>query len=151
MTLRTPRERLVQTLCFELGGLAVVTPAYMMIFGQGTAESFALMLSLSIAVMVWSTLYNAGFDWAEYRWTGRVASDRSHRMRLIHAALHEATSAIVTVPLIMRISDLGFGAALALDLGLTLFYATYAYLFHLIFDHVRPVKPAAMVRQRPAI
>lgn len=150
MTLRTSRERLVQTLCFELGGFVIVTPAYMLIFGKGTAESLTLILSLSIAVMFWSALFNAGFDWAEFKWAGRLASDRPHRLRLFHAVLHEATSAVVTVPLIMAISDLGFGAALALDLGLTLFYATYAYLFHLIFDHFRPVKPAPFVRQRHA-
>jgi uncharacterized membrane protein len=139
MNLRSHRERVTQTLCFELGGLALVTPLYMLIFGRGAEEGLSLVIALSIAVMLWAALFNTSFDWAELRLAHRVASDRPHYLRILHAFLLEGTSAVVTLPLIMWISDLRFGPALALDIGMTLFYACYAYFFHLVYDHFRPV------------
>ncbi|WP_170562386.1 chlorhexidine efflux transporter [Ruegeria atlantica] len=34
------------------------------------------------------------------------------------------------------------GSALALNVGLTLTYTVYTYLFHIIYDRVRPIKPS---------
>ena len=150
MTLRSPRERVIQTLCFEFGGLCMVTPIYMILFGRSAEEGLFLMVALSLGVMLWSSLFNFGFDWLEWSLTKRVASDRPHDLRLLHAVLHEGTFVIVTLPMIMVISDLSFGAALALDLGLTLFYAGYAYVFYLIYDHFRPVRARPQVRERHA-
>jgi uncharacterized membrane protein len=60
--------------------------------------------------------------------------------RIAHAVLLEATSAIVTWPLIVALTDLGWGAALAADVLLTFTYALYSYVFHLGFDRLRPVR-----------
>ena len=42
----------------------------------------------------------------------------------------------------MSLGGLGFAEAISADVGLTLFYAGYAYVFHLGFDSLRPVAPA---------
>jgi uncharacterized membrane protein len=39
----------------------------------------------------------------------------------------------------MSLGGLDFAKALSADIGLTLLYAGYAYLFHLTFDTLRPV------------
>ncbi len=57
------------------------------------------MLALSAAVLVWSPVHNTVFDWLDLRLSGRVASDRPQRWRLVHAASHEATTVIVTLPI----------------------------------------------------
>ncbi len=93
--------------------------------------------------MVWSPIHNTLFDWADGRLSGRLASDRLHRWRVVHAASHEVTSMLVTLPLIVAMTGLGIKEALALDVGLTLFYAAYAYVFHLVFDLVRPMAQRA--------
>ena len=51
----------------------------------------------------------------------------------------EATAVIVTCPLIVALTTLGWLEALVTDIGLTLTYALYGYLFHLGFDRLRPI------------
>jgi uncharacterized membrane protein len=143
MPLRSARERIIQTISFEIGGVLIAAPLYALLFGADAAESLGLMVALSVAVMVWAGLHNTAFDWLDWRLTGRLASDRRHRWRVVHALSQEVTSVLVTTPLIMVVGGFGFWPALALDIGLTLFYAGYAYLFHLAFDWLRPVRPPA--------
>ena len=144
--LRNLRERFIQTLAYEAGGLLLVTPIYALVAGKKAAESFTLMVALSVLVMIWSPIFNTLFDWVEGRTTGRSASDRPHRLRLLHAALLEVTSVVVTLPAVMWLGGHDFLSALAIDVGLTLAYAAYAYVFHFSFDKLRPVTtmPAAV-------
>jgi uncharacterized membrane protein len=141
MTLRSPRERVLQTFCFEAGGLLLVTPAYALLTGSTHGEGLLVIAALALAVMIWSPLHNSLWDWVEYRRTGRVASDRPQAQRIAHALSHEATTVVVTLPLLMILGGHDFWTALLLDLGLTLFYAGYAYIFHVFYDRLRPVRP----------
>ena len=140
MTVRCARERAVQTIAYEIGGWLVATPAYAIAFGRPPGESLVLMIALTVAMLVWSPIHNTVFDHAEWRFCRRVASSRPHRVRICHALSHEATSVVVTLPVIMAIGGHGFWAALAADVGLTLIYAAYAYLFHLAYDRIRPIR-----------
>lgn len=139
MTLRSPKERLLQTLAYEAGGLALVTPIYASVFGAGTDEAAAVLIMLSIAVLFWTPIHNTIFDAVEWRLFARVASDRPTKVRLLHAINLEATSMIVTLPLLLVLGGLTLTEAILTDIGLTLFYAAYAYVFHLIYDRLRPV------------
>jgi uncharacterized membrane protein len=144
MTLRSPRERLIQTFAYEAGGLCLSVPLYA-VFGDGTTgEAFGLMLSLSIAVLIWSPIHNTLFDLVEFRASGRLASDRPQRWRLVHAISHEATTLVVTLPILMGLGGLSFWAALLVDLGLTALYTAYAYVFHLVYDRLRPMGPVSV-------
>lgn len=139
--LRSPRERLIQTLWFEGVGLLMVAPAFAWVSGAGLGDSFGLVVGLSVAVMLWAALYNTVFDRVERRRTGRVASDRPHGLRSVHAIGLEVSSVLVTWPLIWVLTDLGWWGALAADLGLSVVYAAYGYVFFWIFDRLRPVQP----------
>jgi uncharacterized membrane protein len=140
MSLRSTRERLIQTLAYEIGGLCLSVPLFIL-FGGGTAgEAFTLMLALSVAVLAWSPVHNTLFDFADFRLSGRLASDRPQRWRLLHAISHEATTLVVTLPILMGLGGLSFWAALLADLGLTLLYTVYAYVFHLVYDRLRPMR-----------
>jgi uncharacterized membrane protein len=143
MRLRTLRERVIQVIAFEVGGLLLAVPLYILMFEESAAGSALLLSVLAASVMVWSPIHNTLFDWADGRLSGRLASDRLHRWRVVHAASHEVTSMLVTLPLIVAMTGLGIKEALALDVGLTLFYAAYAYVFHLVFDLVRPMAQRA--------
>jgi uncharacterized membrane protein len=137
--LRSVRERAYQAVALELGGIAIVAPLYAVFFSESAETSFLLIVLLAVAVMIWSPLHNTAFDWLEWKMTGRLASDRPHRLRLVHAACHEASSVVVTLPLIMWIGGHGFWIALGVDIGLTVFYSAYIYIFHIIYDRLRPV------------
>ena len=138
--LRSPRERLVQTLWFEGLGLVLVAPAYAAVSGAPAGESFVLIAALSLAVMLWAALYNTVFDVLERRRTGRVASERPHGLRTLHAIGLEASSVVVTWPLVWALTPLSWWGALAADLGLAVVYALYGYVFFWAFDRLRPVR-----------
>lgn len=138
-SVRNWRERALQTLAYEAGGLLVVSPLWSIAAGATAIESATLLICLSIAVMAWMAVYNTAFDIVDARLAGRAASNRPHRWRVVHAAGLEVTSVLATWPLIAWLADLGWLEALAADLGLTVAYAAYGYLFHLGFDRLRPV------------
>lgn len=137
---RNLRERVIQTLWFELLGLALVAPLFAYFSGATAGDSFTLLLVLAIVVTLWSGLYNSAFDLAELRLTGRVASERPHRWRVLHTLGLEASAIVLTWPLVMAFTPLGWHEALFADMGLTLAYVTYGYVFHLAFDRLRPVR-----------
>jgi len=89
-TIRSLRERIVQTLAFEAGGLLLITPLYGWVAGAQLRESLALLMAVSVVVMAWSAVFNTAFDTAEHHLTGRVASDRPARWRTVHALAHRA-------------------------------------------------------------
>ncbi|HEY6514083.1 MAG TPA: PACE efflux transporter [Burkholderiaceae bacterium] len=140
--LRTPRERVIQTLWFEGPGLALVAPLYAAVTGAGVGDSFAMVGAVSVVVMAWAMLFNTLFDHIERRLAGRAASQRPHRLRWLHAVLLEGSAVVVSCPVIVALTPLTWGQALLADLGLTLAYAAYAYAFHLVFDRLRPVASA---------
>ncbi len=141
--LRSVRERAIQTLAFEAGGLLLVAPLYALVCGAGAGASFTLITVLALVGMGWAALYNTAFDRVEHRLTGRVASDRPERWRVVHAVGHEATAVVVTWPVIVLLTGLSWWAALVADLGLALVYAAYAYGFHRLYDRMRPVVKSA--------
>jgi uncharacterized membrane protein len=136
---RNLRERVIQTLWFELLGLALVAPLFAYFSGATTGDSFLLLLVLAIVVTLWSGLYNSAFDLAELRLTGRVASERPHGWRVLHTIGLEASAIVLTWPLVVAFTPLGWHEALVAEVGLTLAYVAYGYVFHLAFDRLRPV------------
>ncbi len=139
MTLRSPRERFIQTLCFEIVGLFLSVPLYVLVTGGGAGEGTLLMAAIALAVMLWSPLHNTVFDWADFRMSGRVASDRPHVWRMVHAISHEVTVVAVTLPILIWLGGFSLGQALATNIGLTVLYTVYAFGFHLVYDRLRPV------------
>lgn len=137
---RSLRERLLQTLLFEAGGLLVVAPLLMLVSSARALDSVALLAALSAVVMGWAALFNTAFDAAEAHLTGRVASDRPHRLRMLHAMALEASAVVVSCPVIVAMTTLGWWQALAADVALTLVYAVYGYAYHWAFDRWRPVR-----------
>ena len=141
--IRSRRERLIQTLWFEALGIVIVSPLFAHFAGPSLGKSIIVLTALSVTMMCWSALYNTAFDLIEVRCTGRVASDRPHSLRVVHAIGNEATALIVTWPLMVALTPLAWLQALAAEIGLTLAYVLYGYLFHLGFDRLRPVRAGA--------
>jgi uncharacterized membrane protein len=139
VALRSVRERCYQTLAYELGGVLIAAPLYALVFSKSVEASFLLIASISVCVMARSPIHNILFDWVDLLLSGRVASDRPHGLRLIHAVSLEVTSTLVSLPIIMWMGGIGFWPALGVDIGLTVLYTAYAYAFHLVYDWLRPI------------
>ena len=136
---RCLRERVIQTLWFEALGLAIISLPFACFSGETVGDSLVLLVALAIVVTFWAALYNTAFDLIERRLTGRVASDRPQRWRVVHALTLEVSAIVTTWPLVVALTTLSWLEALFADFGLTLAYSAYGYVFHLAFDRVRPV------------
>jgi uncharacterized membrane protein len=141
MTLRSPRERILQTLVFEAGGLLLCIPLYSLYSGVSASGGAGMMAVLSAAVMIWSSVHNTVFDFIDLRLHGRVASDRTRSLRIVHAISHEVTAVAVTLPLLVWLGGHSIGDALIVNLWLTVLFTAYAFVFHLHYDRLRPVIP----------
>lgn len=137
--IRATKERVIQTVAYEIGGLLVVIPAYSLYYKAGVSESLTLFIAISILVMIWTGVHNTLFDLMEWRVCQRVASDRTVRYRIIHMLSLELTSTIICVPLILIMTDLHLLEAVILDLVLTFVYLIYGMVFHYIYDYLRPI------------
>ena len=65
--LRSKRERAIQTSSCEAGGLVIATPLYMAVFGVNVWGSAGLMIAFSVAVLIWTPIYNTVFDRLDLR------------------------------------------------------------------------------------
>ena len=65
MTLRTFKERVIQTGSFELIGIAFVSPIYAYLTGASMVHGFAMITMLSFVIMIWCPIFNTIFDLIE--------------------------------------------------------------------------------------
>lgn len=140
MTIRSPRERLLQSAGYEFGSLVVATPICALLTGTTVATSAGLVIVLTVATMLWAPLFNTVFDRIEWRLSRRVASNRSRRLRLAHAFALEASDTLISVPILMVLGGLDLQQAVIADLGLLAVYMAYTYFYHQVFDWLRPIR-----------
>ncbi len=138
--LRSPRERLLQAVLYEAIGLAILTPAYGFAMGLPLGNSFVTMALISGIVIVWAPPYNSIFDRLMLRWSGRLAHQKTVALRVLHAGLYEVTISFFAVPIIAYMSGMGWWVAIAADIGFTIVYFVYTYVFYFIYDWLRPVR-----------
>lgn len=99
--LRSGRERLLQTLAYETGGLLTVTPLFAQASASALDDSFALLAMLSVVVMGWAAAFNTAVDRLEARRWHRSACQRPTSARLFHALALEGGAVLLTWPVFM--------------------------------------------------
>lgn len=140
--LRSFPDRLRQIALFEVGGLLLITPPFAWASGVPITESIGLLALAALIAAVWNGGYNTGFDWVEGRLTGRTADRRPLRLRALHALGFESGLLLMTLPLIMWWTGMGWVEALIADIGLAIAYTVYAFVFNLGYDRVFPIPSA---------
>lgn len=139
--LRSWRDRVRQVLLFELGGLVLISPAFAWVTQTPLGKSLWLMALMAAIAACWNALYNTCFDWVEGRLTGRTADRRPFLLRALHACGFEFGLLLMTLPLLVYFTGMGWWAALAADIGLALAYVVYAFFFNWGYDRAFPIAP----------
>lgn len=139
MTIRSTKERALQTAAFEGIGIVAVSPIYAYVAQSAMIEGVALIMLLSAVILIWSPVFNTLFDRIEFALVSRPASERPHHIRIVHAITHEVSAVMLTCPILMWVGGHSLASALAFNLGLTIVYTAYTYAFHLAYDHLRPI------------
>lgn len=148
MQFRTTKERIVQSIVYEISGTLLATFAYLSFFGGSGWGALSTMVALSVAFVIYAPFFNAAFDWIEWRVARRVASDRPHRIRVLHAILLEGSDTFLAVPILMGMGGHSLLEAIATDLALLALHSAFAYIYYLAFDRLRPIPVAFPFPQR---
>ena len=137
--LRSLPDRIRQVALFEVGGLVLITPPFVWLSGQPALPALGLLAVLALIAALWNGLFNTAFDWFEGRLTGRPADRRPARMRVVHAVFFEGGLLLLTLPVIVLWTGLGWWPALLADLGLAAAYVAYAFAFNIAYDRIFPI------------
>lgn len=137
--LRSFADRCRQIALFEIGGLVLITPPFAWASGVSLLDSAGLLAILSAVAAVWNGAYNSTFDWLDGRLSGRTADRRPLRWRVVHALGFELGLLLLTLPVIVAWTGMGWLDALLADLALALVYVVYAFGFNLMYDRIWPI------------
>ena len=137
--LRSPLDRARRVLLFELGGLILITPPFAWASGVPAGDSLMLLALIALIAGVWNAVYNTAFDWTEGRVTGRTADRRPYPLRIAHALGFEFTLILMTLPLVIHWTGMGWREALLTDIAVAAAYVAYASVFNLAYDRVFPI------------
>jgi len=137
--LRSLGDRTRQVLLFEAGGLLLITPGFVWLSGVAVADSLGLLAVIAVIAALWNTGYNTCFDWIEGRLTGKTADRRPLLRRIAHALGFEGGLLLVSLPIIMACTGMGWLEALIADLAIAAAYVVYAFFFNLGYDRLFPI------------
>lgn len=137
--LRSLKDRIRYTVIFETILLTMIVPAGMIFYDRGIWDIGLLGVVLVIKAMIFNIIYNYIFDRIEAR-TGRVANDRPHKWRVVHAIGFEVTLAITSIPIYTWWLNITVLEAIIIDLVVTTFIVGYTYVYTLVYDFVFPIK-----------
>lgn len=140
--LRSPLDRARQVIAFEIGGLILITPPFAWASGVPARDSIGLLALVALIAALWNAAYTTAFDWIEGRFTTRTADRRTTPWRIVHAAGFEGGLLLISLPIVMAWTSMGWLEALAADAALALAYVAYAYLFNRVYDRVFPIAEA---------
>lgn len=135
--MRTTRDRIRHATGFELIGLALVTPLGMIAFGKPLHEIGAIAVIGATLAMLWTYIYNIGFDHLMQRLTG--GTQKTLPQRIAHAVLFELGLLLVLLPVIAWWLGITLWEALVMDAAFALFYMVYALVYNWAYDQLFPL------------
>ena len=135
--MRTTRDRIRHALCFEIVGLALVTPLGALVFHMPLHDVGIVSLVAATVAMGWNYVYNLGFDHAMRRLTGSVV--KTVPIRIGHAVLFELGLLTMLLPFMAWYLGIGLWQALVMDLAFAGFYMVYAFVFNWGYDLIFPL------------
>ncbi|WP_138471940.1 PACE efflux transporter [Poseidonocella sp. HB161398] len=137
--MRTIWDRVRHAVTFELVALAIFTPGAALLLERPVTDTGLVGAVSATVATVWTFVFNLVFDRTLLRLRG--SADKTMAIRAGHAMIFEAGLAVLLVPVIAAILDIGLMEALAMDLGVVAFYLAYAFIFNLAYDWLFPAAP----------
>ena len=138
-SLQGAKRRVIYVAVYECIAI-VLTAIVFALLGQSAASAGALSVITSATAIAWNLAFNAMFEAWERRQTTR---GRSVARRAAHAIGFEGGLALMLVPFMAWWLGITLWQALALDVGLVLFFLAYTFVFAWVFDHLFGLPAAA--------
>lgn len=135
------KRRVVYLTLFEGLGILITGTSFATVASSGADRAGAAAVLTSLVAVAWNAVYNWLFERWEVRQTKR---GRSPLRRVMHAVGFEGGLVIFLVPMIALTLRVPLVEAFVMDIGLTVFFLVYAYIFNLIFDAIFGLPASAM-------
>jgi uncharacterized membrane protein len=139
MTMRSFSDRVRHALMFEAIGLAIIMPTAAALYHRPVFDMGVVGAGAALLAMVWTFLFNLGFDHALLRFRGDTRKALHHR--LLHAVLFELGLLALLLPPMAWYLGMTLWQTLLLDLFITGFYMVYNVLFNIAYDRLFPLLP----------
>ncbi|MER1966066.1 multidrug/biocide efflux PACE transporter [Castellaniella sp. GW247-6E4] len=130
---RSPSERLLHALLFEILAILISAPLAAWITGESIFDMGVLTAVIATMAVFWNMLYNWLFD----RLQARLRFERGYLVRIAHSFGFEFGLILIAIPFVAWWLEVSIWHALALDIGFVLFYLPYGFLFNLGYDKIR--------------
>lgn len=135
------RRKIVYVTLYELIAVAITSTGLSAGSDSSLQHASVAAVGSSAIAVVWNLIYNTVFE----RWEARqTVRGRGFRRRAAHAIGFELGFIVTLVPLFAWWLDIGWWHALVLDLGLSLFFLVYTFVFNLGFDKVFGLPASAL-------
>lgn len=125
------KRRIVYVTLFETIAILITSTSFASLSGSGMNRAGAAAVFSSLIAVVWNVVYNTLFE----RWEARQPKrGRGVARRIAHAAGFEGGLTVFLVPMIALTLRVPLFEAFMMDIGLSVFFLVYAYVYNLIFD-----------------
>lgn len=135
------RRKVVYVTLFELIAIAISSTGLAAGSGASVQHAGVAAIASSVIAVVWNLAYNTAFEHWEARQTVR---GRSFKRRAAHAIGFEVGFIVTLVPLFAWWFGISLQHALALEIGLALFFLLYTFVFNWAFDKVFGLPASAL-------
>ncbi|MBQ0750006.1 MAG: PACE efflux transporter [Roseovarius sp.] len=135
--MRSPLDRLRHALSFELIALLLIVPLGAAVFHMPMHDIGVVGIVSATLATLWNLVYNYLFDVALRRFSG--TTQKSPRLRVLHAVLFETGLLIVLMPFIAWYLGISLWQAFVMDVSFALFYMVYAFGFNWAYDKAFPL------------
>ncbi len=135
--MRTTPDRIRHAICFEIIGLALITPLGAFAFSMPMHDIGVIGVGAATLAMFWNYAYNYGFDRLMLRWRG--TTEKTLPIRVVHAILFEFGLLLALMPLIAWYLGISLWQALIMDISFALFFMGYAFVYNIAYDRMFPL------------
>ncbi len=127
------KRKIVYVSLYEAIAILLCSIGFALLSDQSLAYVSVLSVACSVVAVAWNVVFNHAFEWWESR---QPVRGRSLARRVAHAAGFEVGLLLWLVPLIAWWLDVSLWHALAMDIGLALFFLGYTFTFTWAFDRI---------------
>ncbi|CAH0533145.1 hypothetical protein VST7929_01006 [Vibrio stylophorae] len=126
-------ERIFHAVLFEILAITFSIIALILFTDQPVAVLSGTMITIATIAMIWNYFFNLVFD----RFFPGEKTLRPLKLRIFHVVLFEAGLICFTVPVFAYALKTSLLHAFLMDLSMTIFITCYAFVFNLLYDHLR--------------
>lgn len=127
------KRKVVYVCLYEAIAIAICSASFFALSDKGLGHATALSIACSAVAVFWNLAFNALFE----RWESvQIVRGRSLARRVAHALGFEGGLIVLLVPLIAWWLEVSLIQSLLMDIGLSIFFLVYTFMFGWVFDRI---------------